>query len=296
MWPVFSPSAPIPTPRSGFRLNRLAGRAVLVVEFFLREVAVVFRELRHEMRGQDAQIPHGHLVVRVRPAGGVGKGGVPHPEFRRHVVHGAGEGVFGPGQAFGHHDRGVISGGDDDALDQFLGRRAVKFVEEHGGAAHVLGLGGHREFLVHAHAPVAERVEQHVERHELRHGRGRQGFVGVLFEEHRVVRDVVDIGGGRPGLERGVRRPGEGGECEDKDAEEGHGTSSGCKRGRFRRDRGKARHGQRGADREGCCRSRGLQETVLRFSWLRNRRPRSPGSGQSRGLSGVPRHSWRGRR
>ena len=47
----------------------------------------------------------------------------------------------------------------------------IGFIEEHGGAAHVLGPGGDAELGVEAHAPVAERLEEHVQRHQLGHRR-----------------------------------------------------------------------------------------------------------------------------
>jgi hypothetical protein len=65
-----------------------------------------------------------------------------------------------------------------------------------------------RNSVSECNAPVFDRLEQHVERHDLRHRRGRERHVGVLFVEHGVVRQVVDPGGGGPRLERG--------ECRDR--------------------------------------------------------------------------------
>ena len=183
--------------------------ATLVVIFTLVEIEVVFGEILDQVLRQNAQIAHRHAVLRIGPARGVGQRCVLHTQFAGALCHEGGETILGAGggQAFGHDNTGVIAGIHDDPQDQFAHGGAVLFIEEHGGAAHGAGAGRYGEGRLHRDRATVQRLEQHVERHQLGHRGGRQRRFRILGQKHRA-RGLVQHPGRSRTRVKGLRRCG----------------------------------------------------------------------------------------
>ena len=121
----------------------------------------------------------------MRPAGGVGEGACHHTQLAGALGHADGKGLFRARQAFCQDDAGVVARLHDDAADQVLHPNVVTLAQEHFGAAHLPGAGGDAEAVVERQSPFLERLEDHVERHQLGHGRRGQGGLRVLFQQDR---------------------------------------------------------------------------------------------------------------
>ncbi|MPL94869.1 hypothetical protein SDC9_41028 [bioreactor metagenome] len=196
---------------------RIRRGSILVIVGRLGKERVIFREIGDDMRGQHAEIVHRHALARVRPARGIGEGRAGHAERLGAFGHQPREGLFRAGEPFGHHDAGVIARVDRDALHQLAYRGAVELVEEHRRPAHLLRPGRDGEGGVRCHPAVAQRVEQQLERHQLRHRGGRQRDVGVLLEQHRAGRHVIDPGGMGTGFEGACGKG-----CKQREAQDGN--------------------------------------------------------------------------
>jgi len=133
----------------------------------------------------------------------------------------------GCGQPFGHHDGGIVARLHDDALDQFFGGGAVALGQEHCRAALGHRLGRNPERGVEGDGRVLlQRLEQHVERHQLRHAGRRQRDVGVLLQQDRVRGHIEHPGRLGPGFERGrgdLSLAKDEGKAQSENAGHGHG-------------------------------------------------------------------------
>ncbi len=114
-----------------------------------------------------------HHLAGVGQARGVGEVRLGHAELAGALGHLLGEGRLAAGEALGHHDAGVVAGLHDDAVDEVVDPHLGAGLDEHARAFHRLGVRGDEELGVLGDAAVAERLEEHVERHQLRH-RGRR--------------------------------------------------------------------------------------------------------------------------
>ena len=136
---------------------------------------------------------------------------VPKAEPLRIGVHLAGEGLLGPGDAFGEHHRRVIARQSDDAVQQIFDADLLVRRQEHGraggGAMPFLpGLGPHRAHLAERELAAVDQLEGDFGGHHLGHRRRRHARVGVLVVEHRARRQVDQIGDLRRRIE--LRRGG----------------------------------------------------------------------------------------
>ena len=123
---------------------------------------------------------------------------VREPDFLGLLVHLLDKGRLAAGQAFGQHDAGVVAGLDDHAADQIGNLDAAAERHEHFRPAGAPGPFADRQFVIELGAALLQIVEDHIGRHQLRHRRGRNAFVGVLVEQNRAGLDLHDQG--RAGL------------------------------------------------------------------------------------------------
>ena len=191
----------MPSLSSGLRLKRFSGARPSKSHSSSAKYGVVLREVLDQPDGEHGQVARGHAVVGVRPAAGVDEVRVAQAEVGGALVHELGEGRLGARKPLRHDHGGVVARLHDDAADELLDGRPVALVEEHGRAAHGARLGRDGEPGIEIDAAILQRLEQHVERHELRHRGRRQRLVGVLVHQHRVGGEVHDVGRARLGLE-----------------------------------------------------------------------------------------------
>ena len=132
----------------------------------------------------------------------------------RQRVHLVGEGLLGPRDALGKHDRGVVARKRDDALEQvldadLLARADRNMVEPACGPCHFCQVSGRTvHILLRRQLALVDQLEGDLGRHHLRHRCRRHADVGVLGVEHRARIEVDQIGdlGRRIELRRGGGR------------------------------------------------------------------------------------------
>ena len=97
--------------------ERLApGEARLRIELLVERVVVL--DLRARQRREVARADVGHAIVG--PAVGGAEVAVGQPDLLRQRVHLPGEGLLGPGDAFGQHDRRVVARQSHDAVEEIF--------------------------------------------------------------------------------------------------------------------------------------------------------------------------------
>jgi hypothetical protein len=127
-----------------------------------------------------------------------------HAEFPRLLVHKLGKGLLGAGQAFGEHDAGIVAGLDDDTAQQVLDADFRADLDEHLRAAHTPGLLADGQLVLERQPPILQGLEDQVDGHDLAHGCGRHGVMGVLLEQHGPGLGVHQQGLAGRGLEGGA--------------------------------------------------------------------------------------------
>ena len=124
-------------------------------------------------------------MSRRRQPGGVDEVGVVHAETPCAVVHLLHEQLRDAGDLFRQCHRGVVAGGDADALEKLLHGDALTLRQEHLTAAHAGGVGGDRHHVVVGECAAVDGVHGQKERHNLRNACRLQLLVLVLGEEDR---------------------------------------------------------------------------------------------------------------
>ena len=116
----------------------------------------------------------------------------------RHV-HARGESFLGPRDALGQHDACVVPRQRDDSLQQIIDADVFARGQEHrragGGAVPFApGFGANLNHLVELQLTALQHVERDIDGHHLRHRRGRHAPVGILRIQHRLRRQVDEVG------------------------------------------------------------------------------------------------------
>ena len=191
----FQPIRANPQLQQGVAVEPVVGRTPFIAEFSLGKDRVIVGKLHDQPLGKNAKIPHRHPVIGIGPARCIGKGRCRHPKRRRPFGHQRGKGRFRTSQTLGHNDAGIIARIDDHAVDQFFNRRSIIMLQHHGRSAvarHLHGIVRNSEGRVHRDPPIAQGLEQHVDRHQLGHRSRGQRLIGVLVHQHSVGRHVID--------------------------------------------------------------------------------------------------------
>ena len=207
----------------------IGGRAIVEAPFLDGEVLVIFGKVLDQMLGQDAKIVHRHPMPGIGPARCIRKGRIGQAERLAPFRHLPRKGGFGSGKAFGHHDAGIIARQNDNALDQFGDRGAILFVQEHGRSLHLPRLGRDGQAGVKLKPAFLERLEQHVDRHQLGHRSRGQRLIGVLFHQHGAGRDIIDPCRPGIGVESPRRQRGKHDQSENAECQSAHGKSLTCR-------------------------------------------------------------------
>ena len=153
-------------------------------EFPLGEIAVVFRKILDNALCQDAQIPGGHQLSLVRPAGGVDKVAAGHAQFQRRLGHLLRKSFFRAAQTLGQDDRGVIAGLHDDALNQIFNRYPFADLDKHLGASLAPGLFADRQGIAQFQPAFLQVAENQINSHNLAHGSRRHGLIRILLHQY----------------------------------------------------------------------------------------------------------------
>ena len=154
--------------------------------FLLGVHPVVVRKLLDDARGQQRHVARGGIVLGRGQAGGVDEVRVLHADAACLGVHLLGKGLLAARDGFGQDDGRVIAGLDDQPVQQLFHRGGLARVHEHARADGLVGRLRDGRAGVHVQRAVAQRLENHIGRHQLRE-RGRlHPLVRCLAVEHRV--------------------------------------------------------------------------------------------------------------
>ena len=142
------------------------------------------------MAGEFRQLPHGHLVGRVRQPVGVSERGLRQAQLTGPLGHEVGgKNPLIAGHAFSQRDTGIIAALDDGALQQVVDRHLAVEDGKHRRAAGrcpapAPGVLADPVFIGQFDVAFLESVEDHLRGHQLHHAGRRPQFVGVLLEQH----------------------------------------------------------------------------------------------------------------
>ncbi len=154
-------------------------------EFLLAIDLVELRKVLDRAHRHRREIMRRHPVIRVRQPIDIGEMAVLEPDFFRLAVHLLDKRALAAGQALGQHDAGVIAGLDDHSAYQVGNFHALAERDEHFRAAGAPCLFADRQLVIELRAALFQVVEDNICRHQLRHRRGRNAFLGVLVEQNR---------------------------------------------------------------------------------------------------------------
>ena len=110
------------------------------------------------------------------------------PSARPFCRHARGEGGLGAGERLRHDDGHVVRRANAERQDRIAHAYRLAGLQPELRRRLARGAGGDRERVVHRKAPVADRLEEEVERHHLGERGGMARGLGVLFVEDMATR------------------------------------------------------------------------------------------------------------
>ena len=120
-------------------------------------------------------------MAEIGPSRGILEDAVLQTQFVPTLGHFPGEGTLVTGQALGDDDTGVVARLHHHAPDQILDGNLILFLDEHLRPALAPGPGADGKPVLQGQPPVSQAFEDHIDGHELAHGRRGHGFIGVLL-------------------------------------------------------------------------------------------------------------------
>ena len=166
---------------------------------------IIIREVRDQPMREHGKILRRHQMIGVRPARGIDEVAVGEADLLGLLVHAVGKGFLAAGETFSHHDAGIIARLDDDASDEVLDRDLAVDVDEHLRALGRPRLLRNMERVGELEVAPLQRVEQHVDGHQLAHRRRLELLAAELVVENRAGLVVDHIGMRRHGVDRAGR-------------------------------------------------------------------------------------------
>ena len=135
---------------------------------------------RHE-----GDIPcRGHMFQRIRKSAAVNKFCVLHSESFCPLIHHLHECPLVPANKLRHGHRRVVSGGDDDALDQGLHRLDLALLQKHLGSAHRFRMSACHHLVCQVDLSRLQGVKDQDQCHDLRDTGRISRLICVLLTDH----------------------------------------------------------------------------------------------------------------
>ena len=133
----------------------------------------------NERRAENCHVPRRAFLAAIGKSAGVAKACPLHAEAFCPLRHVAGKFRFRRRHAFGQNRRGIIRGFRDQCEDGVLDRDAAPSFQAELGRRLSRCARRDREFLVHAQLTAIERLERHVQCHDLGEGGRIKPVVGI---------------------------------------------------------------------------------------------------------------------
>ncbi len=149
-----------------------------------REIVIVAREVADQMDGQRRHVARRRPHIGIGQARGVAENGVAHPQRMGAQRHHLRESVLGAAEILAEHGGGVVGRERHHAEHRLAHRERAAGVNIELHRLHGGGVLRDRHRVVQRHAMVAQRLEQHVERHQLGEARRMARRVGVHRRQH----------------------------------------------------------------------------------------------------------------
>ncbi len=157
----------------------------VVLKIFLRVVAIVLGVIIDQRSRQDRQVTRGCQVPLNRPAGGILKMAIAHPQQRRLLVHDVGKGSFAASHMLRQSDTGIVTRLDNHAAQQILHRHLGALANKHLRAAHLPGLDANIDEISRFQVAALDLRRDNIAGHHLGQAGRRQLLIGISLHQHR---------------------------------------------------------------------------------------------------------------